>query len=79
MFCHFSETGPNWDQEIREDVLEECMKFGNVLHIQVDKFSQGTVYVKCQTPQTAQMAMQTFTGRFYAGEWEGLHDHAVNT
>ena len=62
----FSESGATWDSEIREDVLEECMKFGNVLHVQVDKFSQGNVYVKCQTPQVANLAMASFNGRFYA-------------
>ncbi len=44
------------------------MKFGNILHVQVDKFSQGTVYVKSQTPQIAQQAMASFSGRYYAGK-----------
>ena len=65
----FSESGATWDSEIREDVLEECMKFGNVLHVQVDKFSQGNVYVKCQTPQVANLAMASFNGRFYASTY----------
>ena len=66
MFDPTIESGATWDSEIREDVLEECMKFGNVLHVQVDKFSQGNVYVKCQTPQVANLAMASFNGRFYA-------------
>lgn len=62
------ETGSDWDKEIREDVLEECVKFGNIFHIHVDKFSQGKVYIKSQTPQTASAAVGSFNGRRYAGE-----------
>ena len=34
------ETEPNWDADIRDDVYEECAKFGGVIHIYVDKLSQ---------------------------------------
>lgn len=41
---------PNWAQEIRDEVIEECNKFGGVVHIYVDeKSSDGNVYVKCST------------------------------
>ena len=41
---------PAWAQEIRDDVIEECNKFGGVVHIYVDeKSSDGNVYVKCST------------------------------
>jgi RNA-binding protein 39 len=41
---------PNWAQEIRDDVIEECNKHGGVVHIYVDeKSSDGNVYVKCST------------------------------
>ena len=41
---------PNWAQEIRDEVIEECNKHGGVVHIYVDeKSSDGNVYVKCAT------------------------------
>ncbi len=39
MFDPTNETERNWDFDIRDDVLDECNKFGDVLHIQVDKTS----------------------------------------
>ena len=37
MFDPQNESEPNWDAEIREDVIEECNKHGGVSHIYVDK------------------------------------------
>jgi RNA-binding protein 39 len=34
------ETGDHWDKEIQEDVRDECNKYGQVVHIYVDKESQ---------------------------------------
>lgn len=31
------QTEPNFDLDIKEDVQEECSKFGNLRHIYVDK------------------------------------------
>ena len=39
MFDPTNETDRNWDFDIRDDVLDECNKFGDVLHIHVDKIS----------------------------------------
>ena len=39
MFDPTNETERNWDFDIRDDVLDECNKFGDVLHIHVDKVS----------------------------------------
>ena len=40
----------DWAQEIRDEVIEECNKFGGVVHIYVDeKSADGNVYVKCST------------------------------
>eukprot|EP00731_Ephydatia_muelleri_P026591 Em0018g691a len=62
------ETEPNWDADIRDDVYEECAKFGGVIHIYVDKLSQGNVYVKCATAQVATNASNALNGRFFAGK-----------
>lgn len=67
-FFYFSETNPNWDVEIRDDVVEECIKHGGVLHVYVDKASpQGNVYVKCPTIATAVASVNSLHGRWFAG------------
>lgn len=64
----FSETNPNWDIEIRDDVISECNKHGGVLHVYVDKASpQGNVYCKCPTIATAVASVNTLHGRWFAG------------
>jgi len=40
MFDPNSENEPGWDKDIHDDVLEECMRHGPVMHIDVDPFSQ---------------------------------------
>ena len=49
MFDPAAEAGnPNWVNEIRDEVIDECNKYGGVVHIYVDeKSSDGNVYVKC--------------------------------
>ena len=39
MFDPAEESAPNWDQEVRDDVIEEGSKHGGFLHIIVDKAS----------------------------------------
>merc|ERR1712004_183588 len=69
MFEPAKETEPGWDQEIRDDVIEECNKYGGVLHIHVDKAApQGNVYVKCPTVNTAVAAVNALHGRWFAGQ-----------
>ena len=46
MFDPNSESDPDWDLQIKDDVIEECNKHGGVLHIFVDTKSQGDVYCK---------------------------------
>jgi len=68
MFDPNSETHPLWDQEIRDDVMDECNKHGGVLHIYVDKASlQGNVYVKCPSVTVAVNAVAVLHGRWFAG------------
>ncbi|KAI8427742.1 hypothetical protein MSG28_002170 [Choristoneura fumiferana] len=68
MFDPSSETNPNWDIEIRDDVISECNKHGGVLHVYVDKASpQGNVYCKCPTIATAVASVNTLHGRWFAG------------
>jgi len=69
MFDPATERDPNWDLEIREDVVEECNKHGGVQHIYVDKASsQGNVYVKCPSVNCAVAAVNALHGRWFAGK-----------
>lgn len=68
MFDPAKETEPGWEQEIRDDVIDECNKYGGVLHIYVDKVApQGNVYVKCPSVSTAVSAVNALHGRWFAG------------
>ncbi|KAJ6643080.1 RNA-binding protein 39, partial [Pseudolycoriella hygida] len=67
MFDPATETNPNWDTEITDDVIEECKKHGGILHVYVDKGSQGNVYVKCPSIATAVLACNSLHGRWFAG------------
>ncbi|XP_071958443.1 RNA-binding protein 39-like [Antedon mediterranea] len=69
MFDPNTESGANWDADIRDDVIEECNKHGGCTHVYVDKGSpQGMVYVKCPTPTIAQAAVSALHGRWFAGK-----------
>ncbi|XP_041376167.1 RNA-binding protein 39-like isoform X2 [Gigantopelta aegis] len=68
MFDPTSETRTNWDQEVRDDVIEECNKHGGVLHLFVDKASpQGNIYVKCPSIAAAVASVNSLHGRYFAG------------
>lgn len=68
MFDPATETNPSWDEEIRNDVIEECKKHGGAMHVFVDKMSpQGNVYVKCPTIAAAVASVTALHGRWFAG------------
>ncbi|KAI0227777.1 RNA-binding protein 39 [Lamellibrachia satsuma] len=69
MFDPTTETAPNWEVEIQDDVIDECNKHGGVLHIYVDKASpQGNVYVKCLSIAAAAASVNALHGRYFAGK-----------
>ena len=68
-----SESEPGWENDIKEDVLQECSEAGSVLHIFVDKNSQGNVYVKCASSQVASAAFNRLNGRYFAGTGQCRH------
>lgn len=39
---YIRETEPEWEKDIEEEVKEECSKYGEVLHIEVDKGSKAS-------------------------------------
>jgi len=58
---------PGFDNDIREDVQEECSRFGKIKHLFVDKSSsQGLVYLRFDTISAAQRCIKEFNGRWFA-------------
>jgi RNA-binding protein 23/39 len=69
MFDLAKETEPNWDEEIREDVTEECRRFGAVDLVYVEKRKPGgLVYVKFPHVDSAVKSAQNLHGRYFAGK-----------
>ncbi|KAJ3260220.1 hypothetical protein HDU77_001453 [Chytriomyces hyalinus] len=68
MFDPAEETEENWDNEIRDDVKGECSKYGKIVHIAVDKNSQGFIYIKFDAIPFAQQAINALNGRFFSGK-----------
>ncbi|CAN1771137.1 RNA-binding protein rsd1 [Linum perenne] len=68
MFDPQTETEPDFDQDIKDDVEEECSKFGTLRHIFVDKNSMGLVYLRFENTQAALGAQRSLHGRWFAGK-----------
>ncbi|XP_010028763.2 RNA-binding protein 39 [Eucalyptus grandis] len=68
MFDPTLETEPDFELDIKEDVQEECSKFGNLRHIFVDKNSSGFVYLRFEDTQSASNAQRALHGRWFAGK-----------
>ncbi|XP_058090835.1 uncharacterized protein LOC131237182 [Magnolia sinica] len=68
MFDPENETEPDFDLDIKEDVQDECSKFGSVKHIFVDKNSAGFVYLRFENVTSAMSAQRALHGRWFAGK-----------
>ncbi|KAH7730621.1 splicing factor [Aphelenchoides avenae] len=68
MFDISQETEPEWELEIRDDIIDELSAHGGVVHIYVDKLSHtGNVYIKSPSIAAAQSAVAALHGRWFAG------------
>ncbi|KZT02659.1 splicing factor, CC1-like protein [Laetiporus sulphureus 93-53] len=68
MFNPENETERDWDKELAEDVKGECEeKYGKVEFIKVEKESQGEIYVKFDSVESAKKAVQGLNGRWFGG------------
>jgi len=65
MFDPRTETSPSFGEDIKEDVGEECSKYGQVLHIDVDTRSAGFVFVKFDSTQAAAAAKGNLENRWF--------------
>ncbi|KAG8091696.1 hypothetical protein GUJ93_ZPchr0012g19493 [Zizania palustris] len=68
MFDPAVETDPDFDSDIKDDVQEECSKFGVVNHIFVDKNTAGFVYMHFGNSAAAADAQRALHGRWFAGK-----------
>ncbi|XP_061344283.1 uncharacterized protein LOC133290228 [Gastrolobium bilobum] len=66
MFDPSTETEPDFDMDIKEDVEEECSKYGRVKHIHVDKRSAGFVYLRFETVEASSAAQRAMHMRWFA-------------
>jgi len=66
MFDPTTETDPEFDLDIKEDVQEECSKYGRVKHIYVDKNSAGNVYLRFESVEAAAGAQRAMHNRWFA-------------
>ncbi|XP_024011564.1 RNA-binding protein 39 [Eutrema salsugineum] len=66
MFDPATETEPDFEEDIKVDVEEECSKYGRVNHIYVDKNSAGFVYVRFDSVQAAAAAQRAMHTRWFA-------------
>jgi len=66
MFDPKTESEPDFDLDIKEDVEEEANKFGALKHIFVDKNSLGMVYVRYNDIEGAKKLVSAFNGRWFA-------------
>ncbi|KAG9005953.1 hypothetical protein FRB94_001081 [Tulasnella sp. JGI-2019a] len=68
MFDPEEETGRDWHTELEADVKEECEgKYGPVEVIKVEVESQGEIYVKFDTIDSAGKALEGLNGRWFGG------------
>ncbi|EEE51022.1 hypothetical protein OsJ_31660 [Oryza sativa Japonica Group] len=68
MFDPAVETDPDFDLDIKDDVQDECSKFGAVNHIFVDKNTAGFVYLHFDSVAAATAAQRALHGRWFAGK-----------
>lgn len=60
--------------EIREDIADECSKFGTVVELKIPRpvggsrqsAGVGKIFVKFDTPETAKKALEALAGRKFA-------------
>ncbi|KAI0788461.1 hypothetical protein C8Q75DRAFT_719982 [Abortiporus biennis] len=68
MFNPEEETEKDWDKDLADDVRSEVeSKYGRVEFIKVEKESQGEIYIKFDTMESAKAAVEGLNGRWFGG------------
>jgi RNA-binding protein 39 len=68
MFDPKEEKDPDFHLDIKEDVEEECTKYGKLKHIFVDKHSQGHVYLRFANIDGAAKCVENLHNRWFASK-----------
>ncbi|GFP89062.1 RNA-binding protein 39 [Phtheirospermum japonicum] len=68
MFDPNDEADSDFDLDIKDDCEKECIKYGKLKHIYVDKNSAGFVYMRFENATSAMDAQRTLHGRWFAGK-----------
>jgi len=69
MFDPEEETEKDWDKDLAMEVKVECeAKYGQVEAIKVERESQGEIYLKFDSIDTAKKAIQGLHGRWFGGK-----------
>ncbi|KFK25283.1 hypothetical protein AALP_AA8G092000 [Arabis alpina] len=66
MFDPATEMEPDFENEIKDDVVDECSKYGTVEHIYVDRNSAGFVYLRFESVHAAAAAQKAMHTRWFA-------------
>ncbi|KIP03954.1 hypothetical protein PHLGIDRAFT_25854 [Phlebiopsis gigantea 11061_1 CR5-6] len=68
MFDPEEETERDWDKDLAEDVKSEIEeKYGRVDFIKVEKESQGEIYIKLDSIDSAKKTIEGLNGRWFGG------------
>ncbi|THV07748.1 splicing factor, CC1-like protein [Dendrothele bispora CBS 962.96] len=69
MFDPEEETEKDWDKDLAIDVRGECEeKYGGVEAIKIERETQGEIYVKFDSIESAKKAVQGLNGRWFGGK-----------
>ncbi|TDL28641.1 splicing factor, CC1-like protein [Rickenella mellea] len=69
MFDPEEETERDWDKDLADDVKGECEgKYGKVIHIKVEKESEGEIYLQFDSVDSAKQAIDGLNGRWFGGK-----------
>jgi RNA-binding protein 39 len=66
LFDPAEETESDFDEDIKEDVAEECNKHGRLVHVWVDKHSAGWVYLKFDGVDGSKRTYDNLNRRWFA-------------
>ncbi|KAI7888434.1 uncharacterized protein EV154DRAFT_517904 [Mucor mucedo] len=68
MFNPAEETEPDWVSDLESDIKIECERYGPVEHIKVNADSMGEVFLKFDTVESAEKAINALNGRWFGGK-----------
>jgi len=61
-------SNPNFEQDIADDIKDECSRFGRIMHVSVDRRSNdGSVYLRFSQNNEATKAYTDLNGRWFGG------------